>query len=168
MPSLKELSIALGLLTSDHNPVAVADGWEGYVWRVRAATDCLSEENGFCQMVRDRWDWKRPQHYAFAFATDAKSNTITSRITLQNEDPTDSDQVCIVASFVDGRGQEVAVVYVNWRSLAGRSVTRDAPVRPTVPVSSIAAVAVGTKQCDAKAEADARNFARLRRQLGQR
>lgn len=168
MPSLKELSIALGLLTSDQNPVAVADGWQDYVWRVRPAAACLSEKSGFCQIVRDRWDWKRNQHYEFAFATDAKTNTITSRITLRNEDPADSDQVCLVASFVDGGGKEMATVYVNWRSLAGRTVTRDAPIRPVLPVSAIAAVAVGTKQCDVKAEADARNFSRLRRELGQR
>lgn len=168
MPTLKQLSIALGLLTSDNAPVPNEDGWQNYVWRVHAAQQCLSVENGYCKLVDDKWDWKRPQYYSFSFRADPKTNSVSSRITLRNEDPEDDDQVCVVASFLDAAGAEVGILFVNWRALPGRSYTREAPIWLTTDVSAIATVAVGTKQCDVKAMADAANFYRIRLELKQR
>ena len=168
MPTLKTLSIALGLLSSDHAPIADAEGWQNYVWRVRPATECLSQTNGFCEIVRDDWDWKRPQHYRFAFRTDESSNTIISRVTLDNQDSSDTDNVCIVASFLNTDGDEIGILFLNWHSIHGRSYTRDAPIHPLAPVTEIATVAVGSKQCEIKAKSDAANFYRIRSQLGQR
>ena len=168
MPTLKQLSIALGLLTSDHSPVPDQDGWVNYVWRVHAAQQCLDVEDGFCEVVQDKWDWKRPQYYSFSFRSDPKTNSVTSRITLRNEDPEDDDQVCVVASFLNAAGQEVGIFYANWRALPGRSYTREAPIWLSSDVSKIATVAVGTKQCDVKAKPDAQNFYRIRLALNQR
>jgi hypothetical protein len=168
MSTLKQLSIALGLLTSDHAPVPDQDGWQNYVWRVQAAQQCLHVEDGFCEVVQDKWDWKRPQYYSFAFRPDPKTNSIMSRITLRNEDPHDDDQVCVVASFLNAAGQEVGIFFANWRALPGRSYTRAAPIWLSTDVSEIATVAVGTKQCDVKAMTDAQNFYRVRLELKQR
>jgi hypothetical protein len=168
MPTLKQLSIALGLLTSDHAAVPDEDGWKNYVWRVHAAQECLSVENGYCKLVEDKWDWKRPQYYSFAFRTDPKTNSVTSRITLRNEDPDDDDQVCVVAGFLNAAGEEVGIFFVNWRALPGRSYTREAPIWLPTDVRNIVTVAVGTKQCDVKAMADAENFYRIRLELKQR
>ncbi|TNM65300.1 hypothetical protein [Aliirhizobium smilacinae] len=168
MPTLKELSIAIGLLTSDQNPVANADGWTDYVWRVRESDKCLSVADGFCTLVKDSWDWKRPQYYEFAFKADEASNTIMSRITLRNEDIADDDQVCVVASFLDASGIERGVLFVNWRSLHGRTYSRSAPIQLATPTRDIVTVAVGTKQCQLKALADSQNFYRKRAELKQR
>jgi hypothetical protein len=168
MPTLKELSIAIGLLTSDQNPVANADGWTDYVWRIRPTEKCLAITDGFCTLVKDSWDWKRPQYYEFALRMDEANGKITSRITLQNEDPTDDDQVCIVASFLDRSGVERGVLFVNWRSIHGRSYSREAPIQLATPLKDIVTVAVGTKQCQLKALADSQNFYRKRTELKQR
>ncbi|WP_165225676.1 hypothetical protein [Affinirhizobium pseudoryzae] len=168
MPSLKELTVALGLLASEDDPALNADGWQNYVWRVRPADQCLSYQGSFCKLVVDRWDWKRPQRYEFSFSADGPTNTITSRVKLENQDPADTDQVCLVASFLDKSGNEIGILFVNWRSIAGRTYTRDAPIKPLAPVSEIATVAVGTKQCEVKSVSDAENFYRIRYRLGQR
>lgn len=168
MPTLKQLSIALGLLTSDHAAVPNEDGWENYVWRIRAAQECLVVKDGFCELVEDKWDWKRPQYYTFSFRSDPQTNSVTSRITLRNEDPEDDDQVCVVASFLDASGEEVGIFYANWRALPGRSYSREAPIWLSSDVRDIATVAVGTKQCDVKAKPDAQNFYRIRLELKQR
>ena len=168
MPTLKELSIAIGLLTSDQNPVANADGGTDYVWRVRPSTECLATSDGFCTLVRDSWDWKRPQYYEFAFKRDVANNAIISRIMLNNEDRSDDDQVCIVASFLDSAGTERGVLFVNWRSIHGRSYTRVAPVQLATPLKDIATIAVGTKQCQLKQLADSQNFYRKKIEHKQR
>lgn len=168
MPTLKQLSIALGLLTSDQSPVPNEDGWQNYVWRVHAAQECLHVEDGYCVLVQDKWDWKRPQYYSFSFRSDPKTNSVTSRITLKNEDTEDDDQVCVVASFLNAAGQEVGIFFANWRALPGRSYSREAPIWLSTDVKEIATVAVGTKQCDVKATADAQNFYRIRMELKQR
>ena len=168
MPTLKELSIAIGLLTSDQNPVAEMDGWTNYVWRVRSSVECLTVDNGYCTIVRDSWDWKRPQFYEYAFKRDEATNTIVSRIALRNEDASDDDQVCVVASFLNAAGAELGLVFVNWRSLHGRSYTRDAPIKIAGSVKDIATIAVGTKQCQLKELADTQNFYRKRLELKQR
>lgn len=168
MPSLKELTLALGLLTSENAPALNADGWQNYVWRVRPANQCLSYQGSFCTLVVDRWDWKRPQSYEFSFFADPQSNTVTSRVKLDNQDSTDTDQVCLVASFLDKSGTEIGILFVNWRSIGGRAYSRDAPIKPLAPVAEIVTVAVGTKQCEVKAVSDAENFYRIRYRLGQR
>lgn len=166
---LKELSIAIGLLTSENSPVGNADGWANYVWRVRPVEQCITtDKRGFCHIVDDRWDWKRDQHYSFAFRTDPKANTLTGNLRLDNRDLADDDFVCIVAVFTDKNDEEVAVLYQNWHSLHGRAIERDVPIRPSLPVDSIVKVAVGSKQCDVHASPDAANFYRTRLQLNQR
>jgi hypothetical protein len=168
MPTLKEVSIALGLLTSDYNPVADADGWKDYVWRVRPAGICLSIDSGFCKVVQDKWDWKRSQFYEFSYRTNEADKTVTARVTLRNDDPKDDDHVCIVASFQDETGEEIGIFYANWRSLPGRSYTRDVPLHLAGLETDIATIAIGSKQCDPKAGTDAKNFMRVRTKLGQR
>ncbi|WP_246663208.1 hypothetical protein [Rhizobium sp. WL3] len=52
------------------------------------------------------------------------SNTITTRISLRNEDADDGDQVCIVVSYLDATDELVAIFFANWRALPARSYTR--------------------------------------------
>lgn len=105
MPTLKELSIALGLLTSEHSAAVDVDGWQGYVWRVRDIEHCTSLNDEPCKLLEDRWDWKRPQTYQFSLQVDTENNTVVSRIGLMNDDSSDRDNVCIVAAFLDKRGR---------------------------------------------------------------
>jgi len=168
MATLKELSIALGLLTSDSNPSAIVDGWANYVWRARDVRGCLSQAQGFCNIVHDRWDWKRKQTYDAAFKIDTQTNTITTRITLNNEDPDDNDQVCIVVSYLDADDELIGIYFANWRSLPKRSYSREAPISPSKPINAITKVLVGSKQCDVRATEDTRNFYRIRQILKQR
>jgi hypothetical protein len=167
MTTLKELSIALGLLTSDHSPTELVDGWVNYVWRVKQLEHCLAQQE-FCRIVSDRWDWKRPQFYDAEFKADLSSNTITTRISLRNEDADDGDQVCIVVSYLDATDELVAIFFANWRSLPTRSYTREVPIRPSKPIKDITSVMVGSKQCDVRAIEDTRNFQRIRHILRQR
>lgn len=167
MTTLKELSIALGLLTSDPTPTAVADGWVDYVWRIRDVQRCLLETD-FCSIIDDRWDWKRPQFYSAAFKTDIDSNTVTTRLTLRNEDPADDDQICIVVNYLDADGELVGIFFANWRSLSMRSYSREAPVTPSASVKNIAKVLIGSKQCEVRATEDSKNFSRIRQKLNQR
>lgn len=168
MPTLKELSLALGLLTSDPNPTALVDGWVDYVWRVRDVQHCVLDEGGWCRIVSDRWDWKRPEFYDAVFRLDLAANTITTRVTLRNEDTGDADQVCIVVSYMDANDEMIGIFYSNWQSLPGRNYTREAPITPFRSLADVAKVAIGSKQCDVHATADARNFYRIRQQLKQR
>lgn len=168
MPTLKELSLVLGLLGSDPFPTGDIDGWQGYVWRVREAAKCQSFDDGFCLLVQDRWDWKRPQFYDFSFKVESAANIIVSRITIRNEDLDDDDQVCLVASYMDIRGEEVGTLFLNWRALPGRAYTREARIKPLRTINQIKTIAVGSKQCDVVAKKDVANYQRLRSRLGQR
>lgn len=168
MPSLKDISIALGLLTSDHPAAVDVDGWQGYVWRVLEINHCLSITKQSCKILEDRWDWKRPQFYDFSVELDPRNNQILSRIGLRNEDKSDIDNVCIVAAFLDGDGNEIGILFVNWPSRPGRPYARAMPIRPAVPVTGLNQVVVGTKQCSQQATADAKNYQRLRQKLKQR
>lgn len=168
MPTLKELSIAFGLLSSDPYPAAEADGWKDYVWRVRDVGHCELDDRGFCHAVSDRWDWKRPEFYEASYKLDEATNTITTRISLRNEDPTDSDQVCMVVSYLDADDRMVGIFFANWRSLPQRHYSREAPIVPSRDVRNVARIAVGSKQCEVQAAADARNFSRIRQLLRQR
>lgn len=168
MPTLKELSIALGLLTSDHSAAVDIDGWQGYVWRIREISQCRSLDEQPCTILQDRWDWKRPQFYNFSLQLDRKNNRIVSRIGLDNRDATDNDHVCIVAAFLDSRGEKIGILFINWLSLPGKQYSRDAPIQPLRPVAEITQVVIGSKQCDKAAANDARNFQRIRQMLSQR
>lgn len=168
MPTLKELSLALGLFTSDPNPNALVDRWVDYVWRVRDVQQCVLDEGGWCRIVSDRWDWKRPEFYDAAFRLDSDTNTIATRITFRNEDIGDADQVCIVVTYLDASDVMVGIFFANWRSLPGRVYSREAPIIPFRSIADVGKVAVGTKQCDVQAKADAQNFYRIRRLLKQR
>lgn len=168
MPTLKELSIALGLLTSDHSAAVDVDGWEGYVWRIREIDHCISISQEPCKLLTDRWDWKRPQFYDISLQTDPKNNIIVSRIGLKNDDPTDRDYVCIVAAFLDKQGEKIGITYVNWPSSPGKHYSRNVPIRPLRRVEEITQVVIGSKQCDRAAARDAENFQRVRQSLKQR
>lgn len=166
---LKELSISIGLLFSDHSPVADANGWKDYVWTIKSVNDCLGHDTrDLCIAVKGQWDWKRPQHFSYSYMFDQQQNVITSRLWLQNDDPADDDHVCVVAIFTNDKDQEVAVYYQNWLSLHGRAIERDVPIHPEQPVANITKLAVGTKQCNGESPPDAKNFYRIRSLLNQR
>jgi len=167
-PLLKTLSIIMGLLGSDPPPAAAIDAWPDYVWRVRAADRCIRiDSRGFCDIVDDKWDWKREQHYSFSFLKEAASNSLTVHLRLDNRDPSDDDNVCVVALFTNSRGEPVAVFYRNWFAEHGRPIEADIALHPSLPIGSIASVAVGSKQCDAPSPDDA-EFEHARLQLNQR
>lgn len=168
MPTLKELSIALGLLTSEHSAAVDVDGWQGYVWRVRDIEHCTSLNDEPCKLLEDRWDWKRPQTYQFSLQVDTENNTVVSRIGLMNDDSSDRDNVCIVAAFLDKRGEKIGISFVNWPSPPGKHYSRSVPIRPFRPVSEITQAVIGSKQCDRAAVTDAKNFQRIRQFLKQR
>lgn len=167
---LKDLSFALGLLTSDQTPVADQYGWKDYIWRLRPVEQCVSPDAGMCMVIADRWDWKRDQHYTFEFEANAETNAIVVRLGLDNRDPTDRDNVCVVALFTDADDREMAIFYQNWTSLPGRSYKRDVPIQlhSRFSVGSIAKVAIGVKQCEQKNAADSSLFYSIRTMLEQR
>lgn len=168
MPTLKELSIALGLLTSEHSAAVEVDGWQGYVWRTREISHCTLIQDQPCKVLEDRWDWKRPQFYDFSLQIDMQRNTVVSQIGLMNDDPDDRDNVCIVAAFLDKQGEKVGIVFINWPSSPRRHYTRSVPISPFRPVSEITQVVIGSKQCDRAATRDAINFQKVRQSLKQR
>lgn len=168
MPSLKDFSVALGLLASDIDPGTQPDGWKDYVWRIRSTAQCRSASEGFCQLVEDKWDWKRPQQYRFWFQFEPSTATVTARITFQNDDRTDDDQVCLVASFLNDAGDQIGILYVNWLSLPQTTYTRDVPIKLSRPAKSIKTVVVGSKQCREEQPGDEANYKRIRARLGQK
>lgn len=167
---LKELSVAISLLTSDHNPLADFYGWKDYVWRIRTIEHCDPQGGSMCDIVSDRWDWKRDQRYSFAMATDEARNGLTVRLGLDNRDPEDRDNVCVVAFFMNAEDKEVAVFYQNWVAFPGKAYRRDTPITlaPGKPVGSIRKVAVGVKPCEEKNTTDAKLFYTIRLMLDQR
>jgi len=166
---LKELTLALGLLTSDQSPVPNADGWQDYVWRIRDAGTCLATDaRGLCHLVHDRWDWKREQWYDLSFGSDPKRNLLNLRLRIDNRDPSDQDRVCVVVLFIDDKDEEVAVYYSNWLSFPRRVIDRTTPLKPARDISTIAKVAVGSKQCDGASPRDADLYMRTRYKLDQR
>ena len=163
--TLKELSLALGLLSSDNNPVPDAGGWQSFVWRVAPIKRCLSvDHRGFCVAVRDKWDWKRDQHYEFGYRENADGSVVV-RLRLDNRDPKDNDNVCIVALFVDGSGHELSFIYQNWPSRHGRPIDREIPTLTPLRLANVKQVIVGTKQCKIKNPEDSRPFQALRHRL---
>lgn len=130
--------------------------------------DCVLDKDDWCKIVSDRWDWKRREFYEAEFRSDLATNAITTRITLRNEDTGDADQVCIVVTYLDVNDKMVGIFFANWRSLPGRVYAREVPISPSRSVVDVARVAVGSKQCDVQAKADALNFYRIRQQLKQR
>lgn len=168
MPTLKELSLALGLLTTEHSAAVDVDGWQGYVWRTAELRQCDSRKEQACVILRDQWDWKRQQFYEFAIQMDTAGNRVLSRIGLMNDDPSDRDYVCLVAAFLDEEAEKVGILFVNWPSSPGKHYSRMVPIRPLRPVSQITQVVIGSKQCDRSASIDARNFQRVRQLLKQR
>jgi hypothetical protein len=165
---LKSLFFLGQLLAAPSFATMEADGWKGYAWQYRPVSPCTLGNGEYCLIAKGTWDWKRPQFYEFSLRVDGRSNTIFGKITLRNHDPKDIDQVCLVAAFFDHQGSKIGILYANWRSFPTRTYTREAPIKPSLSVRSIALVAVGTKQCDPKAVADAENFYRIRTALGQR
>ncbi len=166
---LKQISLAIGLLSSENATVALNEGWKGYVWRIKPVEQCLSvEKDGFCTLLRDRWDWKRDQRYQLAVRLNKAKNLVETRATLDNRDPDDDDNVCIAAVFYDRNGQEVAIDFQNIYA-PPRKVTKGAArLKPGRPVSDIARVAIGSKQCDPSAADDQAIFAAVRGRIGQK
>ena len=163
--TLKELSLALGLLSSDSNPVPDAGGWQNFVWRVTPINHCLSvDDRGFCVAIRDKWDWKRDQHYVFGYRENA-DGAVVGRLRLENRDAADNDHVCVVALFVDGEGHELSFIYQNWPSPHGRSIDREMPTLTPLQLANVKAIVVGTKQCKIKNPDDNRPFQALRQRL---
>lgn len=166
---LKELSLAIGLLSSDDAQVALKEGWQGYVWRVRPVEHCAApDERGFCTLLESRWDWKRDQHYVFAVKMDGEENRIETRVLIDNRDPDDDDHVCIAAVFYDREDREVAVDFRHIYSVPGQKTGGEAVLMPMRPLKEATRVAIGSKQCDAAAEEDAALFASVRDKLGQK
>ena len=165
MAFLKELSIALGLLTSDNAAVADAGGWQNFVWRTAPMACKAPDEEGFCPVVSNRWDWNRPQTYHFAYRHDLSTSSIIARVRLENRDLTNSDNVCIVAVIADRDGRELAVFYANFRSLHGRTIERQFPIFPPFPLALADQIAVGSKHCEKVNKTDNAAFREMRRRV---
>lgn len=150
---LKEFSLAIGLLTSDHAPVALKEGWTGYVWKIRSVEQCMGAAAD-CTLQRGKWDWKRDERYSYGARLNPVDNRIDTRIVLDNRDPSDADHVCVAAVYYDRSGVEVAVDFAVIYSLPRKVTEKAATLRPSRPVSTIDQVAIGTKQCDPDASAD--------------
>lgn len=170
MPSLlKELSLAIGLLSSDNATVALKEGWKGYVWKIRPVAQCLAMQgDDYCKLHKGKWDWKRDERFRYAARFNTRGNRIDSRMTLDNRDPSDDDHVCIAAVYYDAKGVEVAVDFAVVYSLPRKVVEAGSSIRPSRPVSSIAQVAIGTKQCDPDSSRDRALFASIQQKLKQK
>lgn len=167
---LKDLSLAIGLLTSDQAPIPDQYGWKDFVWRIRPIEHCMMPDAGMCKVITENWDWKRDQQYSFAVQGFPATNGLTIRLGLNNRDPEDRDDVCIVAIFTNANDKEVAIFYQNWASYPGRNYARDTPLQlaPKFPVGTITKVIIGVKQCDPKNAVDAQLFYSIRTMLDQR
>lgn len=166
---LKELSLAIGLLSSDNATVALKEGWQGYVWKVRPVEQCLrAGKQQDCVIGKGKWDWKRDERFQLTARFDPAGNRIDLRLGLDNRDPSDDDHVCVAAVFYDGKEREVAVSFTNLHSPARRKVETRTALAPSRPVSSIRMVAVGTKQCDPDASDDMALFDGLKSKLRQK
>lgn len=165
MSFLKELSVVIGLMGSDVNPVADAGGWKNFVWRVAPYDQCIEiDDRGFCIVVESKWDWKREQYYRFGFRLNPDGMMI-ARLRLENKDVQDTDNVCVVALFVDGEGKEVGFIYQNWPSLKNRTIDREIRLVPAIDVAKVRSIAVGTKQCRKRNPEDSQAFRALRQRL---
>lgn len=165
---LKELSLAIGLLSSDNATVALNEGWKGYVWKIRPIEQCVTSSARDCLIGKGKWDWKRDERFQLTARFDPARNRIDTRLLLDNRDPSDDDHVCVAAVFYDGKEREVAVSFTNLYAPARRKVESRTALSPSRPVSSIRMVAVGTKQCDPDASEDVALFGGLKAKLRQK
>ena len=166
---LKELSLAIGLMSSDQSAVVKGEGWQGYVWRVRDVNHCIARDaDDFCTLIRDRWDWKRDQRYSLSIRPDKPKNRLSVRLVLDNRDKTDDDNVCVAAVFYDRRGREIAISFENWHSMPQDVMTGTDVLKPARKVGEIARVAIGSKQCTPEAGDDVALFRGLRARIGQK
>lgn len=167
---IKDLTLALGLLSSDQTPIANHYGWEAFVWRVRPVERCMAPGTGMCPVITENWNWQRDQYYTLAVQASPETNTLTVRLGLDNQDPQERDNVCVVAIFTDANDKEVAIFYQNWTGYPGKSYARNTPLQlaPQHPVGAITKVAIGVKSCEQKNKVDAGLFYSIRSILSQR
>ncbi|HTN63037.1 MAG TPA: hypothetical protein VL147_16065 [Devosia sp.] len=140
------LAAFLAVLTTIPTAADGRSDWTGYDWRKAAFGQCLSTEAG-CHVFRSKWDWKRNQWVDITYSLQADGDlTLVQKLT--NNDPKDSDFVCVTVLFLDAQGRNVTASHTNIE-IGPRSVKTFQNALPltTDLASAIRSVEFGSKQC---------------------
>lgn len=152
---LKELTIALGLLASDHSAIGPQLGLSGYVWHVVDLERCARHQVPDCNLLTSKWDWKRPQSYAVTLLSTKQKGRLELGLHLDNQDRSDSDMVCIMLITRTKNGKVSGGEFVNFEVASQHS--RFEEVSISIASNSVPnRLEIGSKQCDETYEKDSR------------
>ena len=97
---------------------AFADGrgdWDGYAWQKIDIADCTPSGALLeCPLYHQKWDWKRNQWVDILVTLDLAGGVLHLTQRLTDNDPGDSDYVCVTALAVDAAGSDIVAHHQNW------------------------------------------------------
>ena len=143
---------------------AFADGrgdWTGYAWQKIEIAKCATEGSTIaCPLYHQKWDWKRNQWVDIAIGIDASAAELTLTQRLTDNDPGDSDYVCVTVLAVDAAGRDIVAHHQNWQIGPG-DVMEDSFRYEASALGQIATIFLGSKQCRDGAGQDDDTYARV-------
>ena len=141
-----------------------ADGrgdWDGYAWQKIAVSDCTGTATALtCPAYRQKWDWKRNQWVDVAITLDPMHGTVALSQRLTDNDPHDTDYVCVTALIVDANGADLVAHHQNWQISAGQ-VLEEQFTYTSAALSGAKTIHIGSKQCRDGAGQDDDTHARV-------
>lgn len=144
---LKEFTIALGLLASDPSAIGPQLGLSGYVWHVVDLARCDRGQVSHCKLLTSKWDWKRPQSYTISLRSNPRAGELKLRLSLDNQDRSDADMVCIMLIARARSGAIAGGEFVSVEVPSQHSVSQSVSVA-IAGTGTPALLEIGSKQCD--------------------
>lgn len=143
---------------------AVADGrgeWADYAWQQIAIADCTPQGTTLlCPPYHQKWDWKRDQWVDITVVLDLAHGALQLTQRLTNNDPRDSDYVCVTALAVDAAGADIVAHHQNWLMAPGTD-QQHAYRYASAALASVTTLHIGSKQCRDGANEDDALYARV-------
>ncbi len=143
---------------------AFADGrgdWDGYAWQKIEIADCTSSGTVLeCPFYHQKWDWKRNQWVDIVVALDLAGGVLHLTQRLTDNDPGDSDYVCVTALAVDAAGSDIVAHHQNWFMKPGATEERAFSYTSNA-LDKVTTIHIGSKQCRYGGNQDDALYARI-------
>ena len=161
---LKELSLAIGLLSTNPSASGYAMGLRGYVWQIADMISCQVQSRTACLLISSRWDWKRPQFYSI-YRNNTIGNKINFQVELNNRDAHDTDVVCVFVILSDYQHRILSSHFSTVKILPRSRKTFDFDLYSAK--GDILRIEIGTKQCDENTAAEIATARRIEASIAQ-
>jgi hypothetical protein len=143
---------------------AFADGrgdWDGYAWQKIEIADCTPSGAALeCPLYHQKWDWKRNQWVDIVVTLDLAGGVLHLTQRLTDNDPGDSDHVCVTALAVDAAGGDIVAHHQNWFMKPGATEER-AFSYTSGALDTVTTIHIGSKQCRYGGNQDDALYARV-------